>query len=534
METKDLAVHIDTLLSACVPHCDDEAVHSQCKNAYSIMSTFLDESMLKGYQFILYKIISRSYDSAIRISWKYIETLYSMNAKKFIRDRNVAIKQLFPEVKVSELADMEKERQLIGQLQFLLEQKYNEYAGKIVTQPEVNASLDILKRSMKEREIQEALMNATKILFQGAEIPYNGKTQYMQGGEDVLKYILSQCGSINNKYTDGDANLNWYHLTSYEDVLQMRESDNRSYDFVTDTGIPILDEHTGGMYTTQIFGVQGLPGVGKSRFCAKLMYRAKVMHGKNVMYTSMEQHCNELSMYFTSQHVWFKYGKYITDKQLKLHFVNQRRISKDKLTPEEILELAQEDELTEEEARIVEEAEFDFYSNPNYGQLLLDNSYVPVEKLESWLRHIHANVMKIDLFCLDHLSILTSDGSWTKGIKMTQTEIVTEAMKMLKFVCQRLNFLVLAVNQMTREEINRMLEGKTSRITGSANSSEFERSCDVIWNLGETEQMKEAGVCFLDEPKARDSGKPARVMLKAKKGICVYEQAAKQPDQNEV
>lgn len=524
----DISLFVDTILSGCIPQDDELITITSCKNNYSKVETFVREDMLRGYQYILYKIISRSYDNGIKIDWKYIQPMYENSAKRFIRDKNVSIKELFPDVKVSELTDKEKERQVIGQLNALLEKKYNDYKSAIVDMPEVNGALDQLKSKMKEEEVKQIMMQASKILFNGDEVMFNGKKTYMYGGDDSLKYSLSELGSVNNKYTDGEGTLNWFHIQSFEDVQNMRNSDSRSYDFSTDTGIPMLDESTGGLFTTQILGVQGMPGVGKSRFASKIMYRAKVLHGKNVMYTSMEQHCNELAMYFVSQHCWYKYGRYITDKQLKLHFVNIKRIDEAKLTDVELAELADETPLDEEEVQIVTEAELDLWSNPNYGQIVLDNSYPPVEGLEAHIRNIHFNHMKIDVLCLDHMSILISDGSWSKGIKLSQTEIVTEAMKLVKRLCQRLNFFVIAINQMTREEINRNLEGKATRITGSANSSEFERSCDIMWNLGETQQLAEVGKCFVDQPKARDSEKSSRVMLDTKKGICVYDQSATQ------
>lgn len=526
----DISLHVDTLLSGCIPHDNQLVTITNCKNNYSKIETFVREEMLQGYQYILYKIISRCYDNGITIDWKYIQPMYQTNAKKFIRDKNVAIKELFPDVKVSELTDSERERQVVMQLNTLLEKKYSEYKENFVEAPEVNGALDMLKTRMKEEEVKRVQMQAAKILYTGDEVIFNGKKTYMHGADDSLKYSLSELGTINNKYTDGENSLNWFHIASYEDAQNMRNSDNRSYDRITDTGIASLDDATGGLFTTQILGIQGHPGVGKSRFASKIMYRSKVLHGKNVMYISMEQHCNELAMYFISQHCWYKYGRHITDKQLKLHFVNIRRIELDRLSPEEIVELADESPLTEEEVQIVDEAELDLWSNPNYGQIVFDNSYPAVEGLEAHIRNIHTNHMKIDVLCVDHMSILVSDGSWSKGIKLTQTEIVTEGMKLLKRLCQRLNFFVIAINQMTRDEINRTLEGKTTRITGSANSSEFERSCDIMWNLGATPQMDEVGRCFLDQPKARDSEKSSRVMLDTQKGICVYEESSNQDD----
>lgn len=524
----DISMLMDTLIASCIPFNTDTETVKDCRNNYNRVSSFLREEQLSGTQFIFYKIISRSYDNGIQISWKYMESLFQFNAKKFLRDKQVAIKSIFPDVKVADLVDTEKERTVISQLTQLLEEQYTTYQNNLVTFEEVNASIDLLKQTMQEEELKELLMNASKILFQGEEVRNGNKSEYMSGGADTLRYLLSEAGSLNNKYTDGDGSKNWFHIRSYDDLQDMRNSDNRSYDFCVDTGINMLDEQTGGLYTTQILGLQGQPGVGKSRFASKIMYRGKVFHGKNVHYISMEQHCNELAMYFTSQHCWYKYGRYITDKQLKLYFVSIKHHLADFVTEQEKTELADELPLTEEEIQVVNEAELDLYSNPNYGEILYDNSYPPVESLESHIRNIHFNYMREDILCVDHMSILTSDGSLTKGVPKTQTEIVTDGMKMLKRLCQRLNFFVIAVNQMTRDEVNRSLEGKTTRITGSANSAEFERSCDIMWNLGATPEQDEANKCYIDSPKARDSGKPPRVLLDTKKGICVYEQSAQQ------
>ena len=524
----DISVLMDTLIASCIPHDMEPDTIKDCRNNYNRVSSFLREEQLRGTQFIFYKIVSRSYDNGIQISWRYMESLFQFNAKKFIRDKQVAIKSIFPDVKVAELVDIEKERVVIAQLTQLLKEQYENYAKEIVTFEEVNASLDILKQSMQEEELKTLLMNASKILFQGEEVRNGNKSEYMSGSADTLKYLLAEAGSINNKYTDGDGSKNWYHIKSYDDLQEMRSGDERSYDFVTDTGIEMLDSATGGLFTTQILGLQGHPGVGKSRFASKIMYRAKVIHGKNVHYISMEQHCNELSMYFTSQHCWYKYGRYITDKQLKLYFVSINHKLAEFVTDKEKIELADELPLTDEEIQIVNEAELDLYSNPNYGEILYDNSYPPVEGLESHIRNIHFNHMREDVLCIDHMSILISDGSLTRGIPKNQTEIITDGMKILKRLCQRLNFFVIAVNQLTREEVNRALEGKQTRITGSANAAEFERSCDIMWNLGATPQQEEANKCFVDSPKARDSGKPSRVLLDTKKGVCVYEQSKQQ------
>lgn len=518
--------YIDTLLSACVPVSRENDAIGESKNYYSRISSFVDESLLKGIPFVLYKIIDRSYNNSTNVDWNYTKILVERNAKRFIRDKHVGIKDLFPDIKVSDLNDMQRENEVISRFMFLVEQKFKEYQNRDVTTEEVNSALDILKETVKEEQIKQTLLTATKILFQGENVINQGKETYMQGS-DAMQYLVSELGKISTKYETGSEHIEEILLDSYEKLMYMKTSNTKSYDFVTDTGIKELDEQFGGFMTTQVLGLQGISGVGKSRFASLMMYRAKVKYGKNIYYYSREQHCNELEAYFTSQHIWSKYGVYITDKELKLYDAKLRNVEVE-LTEEERANLI---ELTDDDIQIINEAQLDLYSNPSYGKLYLDNTYTPVEKLGNKLIYINNSVMPIDLACIDHMSIVPSDGSLNGGIIWSQTQIVQYGMKLLKNLAQQLNFFCIAINQMTREEVNRALEGKTSRITSGANSSEFEHSSDILLVLGTTPQFDEVNKVFVDNTKARDIGKSSRLILDTRKGICEYKMSATQEEE---
>lgn len=517
--------YIDTIISACVPFEDTEDSRNQAQKSYNKIVNSMDEGILSGAAFILYKTISRSYDNGIKIDWEYIRTMTETNAKRFIRDKNVGIKEMFPDTQVALLGDPQVEREVVGQLLHAVEEKYNEYKGKEVMSTELNAAVDIMKETIKIEHLKRILKDSVEILFEGKDV-LEGKIEKYMEGSDALNYALSELGKLAGKDDNGTDGIPYVHLDSYEKLEQLKMSDDRGYDVCLTTGIPLLDDAIEAFYTSQVLGLQGLPGVGKSRFAAMLMYRGISVYKRNVFYMSNEQHCNELEAYFSSQHCWYKYGVYITDKQLKQLDVIRAKKKRMILTEEDFAKMDMP--VTLEEMSIITEAQLDFYTDPEYGELFLDNSYTPIEKLENHIRNINNNIMKIDIACIDHMSILTSDGSLSGGMLMTPSQIVQMGMLMLKKLAQKLNMFVIAVNQMTRDEADRIQEGKKSRISGSANSSEFERTSDIMITIGATPSLDEVDKVFLDMPKARDSGKTSRIILETKKGICLYEQDVNQ------
>jgi hypothetical protein len=110
-------------------------------------------------------------------------------------------------------------------------------------------------------------------------------------------------------------------------------------------------------------------------------------------------------------------------------------------------------------------------------------------------------------------------------MRLNQTDIVTELMKVTKKLAQQLNFFGIMINQVTREGTEKALQGKESTVTISANASEFERSSDVMLVVGETAADSGSGKMFVDNPKARDSVTAPRIILKANKGCCEFKQA---------
>ena len=172
------------------------------------------------------------------------------------------------------------------------------------------------------------------------------------------------------------------HIDQLEDVA-LREVGTTDFNFVTDTGIRIIDDDISGVYTTQLFSVEAQPGTGKTRFALGVMaYRTAVLYKKNVVYYQLEQTEAEAISMLVARHVFTLYNIQISSGMIQFNRV-----------PPEL-----QDKVTA--------ARIDLFESGKYGKIKIINTDLYYETLEQVFRKDDKLFGPFDLVIVDYMGLI--------------------------------------------------------------------------------------------------------------------------------
>lgn len=318
--------------------------------------------------------------------------------------------------------------------------------------------------------------------------------QDKEDSEEAAEYAAEYLNLLNDIYDP----------ESLEDLTETRkEVDKSKLRFVTDFGLPGIDQDSDGIYTTQVVGIEAQPGTGKTRLAiGHPCYRAVTMYKQNVMFVSLEQDRAEVEAMFVARHVFTLFGIVINDAM----------IWKNKVP----LDLQDK----------VEAARIDLFESGKYGKLVIEQETLVVETFVKWLKNKDRLKGPFDLIAIDYMGLFESEpGKYQR--KLDDWKTISEAYKLYKRYCRRSRKAGIAIGQFNAGGIAAGKADKEITADMAQGGINVYRHTDYNVAMSMTDEMRAREQRRFSQPKVRSSTGFGTFIAATKLGVCVFKQLAK-------
>lgn len=499
---------LEDIYTHCTPTMDREL--STCNLNFSKTLNYLDENNLVGLHYILHKVYDRYYflinesNSQEKLTEKHIEKILFNNGKRLLRNKKVNIEELITDYD-KDLVNLDPtyENKCINELYNMSVDLFKKYSTSMPNASYID-TLEDFKINSKKDEIQSELHNYLDIFFKGKNI---GK-QYLSD-VDVLDYIKTSVARIEEKYIEKESdNVNL--IDSYQSVRNILDNSSKNFKRITSIGIEPIDTAFSDLHSTQVLTITGSPGSGKSRTAHRILYRARVLDKKNCYIWSGELSKFEILCIQLAQHCWFHYGVYIDDKMIKLHY--------DPDTKEEDIE--EDLRLTAGDLEVLRNAELDLASS-SYGTLYIEDDTLFVEDFEAKMMYLKQS-MDLDLFVIDYLLLLSSNGNNPYKRVFNKTEMLEYIMDKVKKCARKHSMLGIVLNQIDKATIKSIIAGNNADTTASKYSSAPIDFADFNILISTDESLYAARKVKFHCPKVRSGRRYKAFIANENAGVCDY------------
>ena len=386
----------------------------------------------------------------------------------------------------TELFSYDDTSQMEEALKVTKDAMYNEYMRLLDIKSDINNFKCDVDAFMQER-LNERLVNMYK---EGFEIISNVKNKLMGAG-DALNFTEEQVSLIREVY-DRDKLEELDSVHSASSVKKMR--------FISDTGLPTVDNDCHGIFSTQLFGIEAAPGIGKTKFSTGVWaYRAAVINHRNVAYYALEQPKSEIESLLISRHIF-----HLFNKQVPADFIDKD------LVPKELQET-------------VAIARQDLFESGKYGKIEI---FADVLYLETFIQKFKTNDSlkgPFDMVIVDYMTLIEQKGgNYAKALM--DYEISKKAYKKFKRYLRAADKCGIAVNQLNLDGVKKSGQDKTPDTTGAAGGAETYRSTDYNIVLSCTPQMEAQMKRRLSVPKKRGTEGFGSVIVDVRLAVCYFYQ----------
>ena len=273
-------------------------------------------------------------------------------------------------------------------------------------------------------------------------------------------------------------------------------------EFVTDCGIEPIDKDSGGLHTTQLFGIEAQPGTGKTRFTmGTYMYRAAVLYKKNVVFYSLEQTVDELEAMLIATHVFYMFGLQLNDKIIR------------------------KGTYPKEYAAQVEAARYDLFESGKYGKLVCLEDTFHVKTFVNRLRTIDKLKGPFDLVIIDYMGLIRGDGDGKGSRDMTLADRINDSYEFFKAYVRRSKKAGIAIGQFNATGIDAGEHDKNITPDMAQGGIAVYRHTDYNIAISRTDAMKLQQKCRFSLPKVRSSAGFERFIADTRLGFCYFKQA---------
>lgn len=271
---------------------------------------------------------------------------------------------------------------------------------------------------------------------------------------------------------------------------------------VADTGLPAIDADSGGIYTTQLLGIEAQPGTGKTRFAlGQVMYRALTIYKTNCLYISLEQNVVELEAMLVAKHCFTLFGIQVNDS------------------------LIWKDKVPEDLKSKVEAARIDLFDSGKYGKFKPLKEVLYVETFISRLRTLDKLKGPFDLIAIDYMGLIESKpAKWQKSLQ--DYEKISEAFKLFKRYLEATDKAGIAISQFNDKGIEAGKADKEISTNMAQGGITVYRNTDFNIAMSRTDTMKAQQKCRFQQPKVRDSAGFGTFLATTRLGICYFDQIA--------
>lgn len=294
-----------------------------------------------------------------------------------------------------------------------------------------------------------------------------------------------------------------YDIESIEEleISERRSIDDVEFDFVSDTGIPAIDNDSGGISTCQMFGVEGQSGAGKTRFVmGTYVYRALTLYSKNVLFCALEQKASEIEAMLVACHVFHMFNVQINDNM----------ILKNKI-PDEL-------------KATVEAAKLDLFESGKYGKFVCQEKMLYVETFISKLRVLDKLKGPFDLICIDYMGIMESKPLNKYERVKEMPEIVRQGYKLFKRYVRNHNKAGIALGQLNSEGTTAGEQDKEIQQNMAQGGMPVFQNADYNFEITATPTMRLQQKRRISQAKVRGTAGFPRFLVDVRLGFLFFRQ----------
>lgn len=294
-----------------------------------------------------------------------------------------------------------------------------------------------------------------------------------------------------------------YDITKLEDLTSSNNSSNTDVlmEFVSDSGLPAIDNDSLGIRSTQLFGVEAQPGTGKTRFVlGTYVYRALTIYKKSVLFFALEQHDKEIYAMLVAKHTYVMFNIQITSKMILTGTV------------------------PDEYKAQVEAARYDLFDSGKYGKFVVKETTLYVETFISKIRTLDRLQGPFDLIVIDYMGLIESDPPQYQKV-LDDYKIIKMSFKLFKRYLRHSRKAGIAISQLNREGIAAGENDKKITPEMAQGGLAVYQNTDYNISMTATDTMKLQQKRRLSQPKVRDSAGFPRFMIDVRLGILFFRQA---------
>ena len=285
-----------------------------------------------------------------------------------------------------------------------------------------------------------------------------------------------------------------------EESLEELDDDRTLKDesrLITDCDLDFINRDIGGLYATQLGGIEAQPGTGKSRFAqCSWAYRAATLYHQNVLFIALEQSKPEVEAIWVARHVFTLFSDQIDSKLIYRNIVPDEMVDK------------------------VKAARIDLFESGKYGKLQVEEKVLYLESMLSTITTLDKLKGPFDMIIIDYMGLIEQEYNPNKyTVRLQDYQVIGRAYRWFKRYLRRTRKGGIAVAQLnqTGEEA-----GKADKVIGTnmaQGGMEVYRNTD--WNIAitMTEDMKLQQKRRFSQPKVRDSAGFPRTIVDTRLGF---------------
>lgn len=291
-----------------------------------------------------------------------------------------------------------------------------------------------------------------------------------------------------------------YDTESLEDLEDGVVTAKGNFQFLTDTGIKVIDDDIGGLYTTQLFGLEAMPGTGKTRFALGVWaYRAAVVYHKDVIYYQLEQTEEEANAMLVARHVFTLYNIQISSAMIQF----------DKVPPE----------LQSK----VDAARIDLFESGKYGKLFVKNTNLYYETMAQIFKKDDKLKGPFDIIIVDYMGLIEQKPAKYQK-EMLDYQLIGKSYRRFKNYVRSTRKAGIAVAQFNQAGIDAGKADKEITPDMAQGGIAVYRHTDQNLALSTTNTMKAQQKMRVSQPKIRGTAGFGTVVLDTRLGFCYFYQ----------
>lgn len=326
-------------------------------------------------------------------------------------------------------------------------------------------------------------------------------TEVLQGTFDILNSTSSAEDAGDYAMEHLNAIQEIYDATRLEEMADESDILNSTQMVrVSDFGLPAIDKDSGGIFTTQLVGIEAQSGAGKTRLAlGGPVYNTLTKYKENVLFIAQEQTKEEVESMLLSRHIFELFHIFIPDKWM--------------LT----------DSVPEDNKKQLEAARFDLFKSGKYGKFVAIEEVFAVETFIHRIKTLDKLKGPFKLIVIDYMGLMESrPGKFQR--EKTEYEIIREGFKLYKRYCRRFRKAGIALSQFNRDGISAGEKDKEITTDMAQGGLAVYRNTDYNIAMSMTETMRLQQKRRFSQPKVRSSAGFPPFIANTRLGVCYFEQ----------